>query len=202
LHHLCKGDIKMKKYEIQATNFQLAILLLFNERPMYNEADILTATGIPLPELRRTLKSLLDCRLLLAKRAGGPAPSGATSSSSSAAPAGKEGDDKPKVPVSVLYIYNEKFVSKRKKFKITSNLQQPTQTENTQTRSTVQDDRKLFLQAAIVRIMKARKKTKTQRVNTRSRFSVSCSIFTSNTNDQTMCRATHRKRLYRKSGRR
>jgi len=68
LHHLCKGDLKMSKYEFQATNFQLSVLVLFNNHSVVSEKEIITATGIPQAEVRRTLKSLIDCRLLLVRK--------------------------------------------------------------------------------------------------------------------------------------
>jgi len=140
LHHWSKGDLKMSRYEIQATNFQMAVLLLFNNGTQFSEQEIISVTGIPNPDIKFTLKSLLECRLLLMRR---PV---------------LNSEGKPTSPP--IYVLNDKFVSKKKRFKISSALQQPTPTENAQTRSTVQDDRKIYLQAAIVRIMKARKKLK------------------------------------------
>ncbi|XP_017748171.1 PREDICTED: cullin-2 [Rhinopithecus bieti] len=52
---------------------------------------------------------------------------------------------------------NMNFSSKRTKFKITTSMQKDTPQEMEQTRSAVDEDRKMYLQAAIVRIMKARK---------------------------------------------
>jgi len=43
------------------------------------------------------------------------------------------------------------------KLKLTAPVQKETKTENDQTHKAVDDDRKIFLQAAIVRIMKSRK---------------------------------------------
>lgn len=52
---------------------------------------------------------------------------------------------------------NLDYTNKRTKFKITAALQKETPQEVEHTMSSVDDDRKLYLQAAIVRIMKSRK---------------------------------------------
>lgn len=49
------------------------------------------------------------------------------------------------------------YTNKRTKFRITSALQKETPQEVEQTVNSVEDDRKTYLQAAIVRIMKSRK---------------------------------------------
>lgn len=49
------------------------------------------------------------------------------------------------------------YVNKRTKLRITSTLQKETPQEIEQTVNSVEDDRKTYLQAAIVRIMKSRK---------------------------------------------
>jgi len=138
LHHLSKGDLKMmytsKPYEFQATNFQLGILLLFNSTDQLSEKDISTLTSLESSELRRTLKSLIDAKIVVRKE-------------------GTEGENS-------LFLLNSNFQNKRRKFKITSALQQDTPIQTAETRKAVQDDRKIYLQAAIVRIMKMRKTLK------------------------------------------
>lgn len=52
---------------------------------------------------------------------------------------------------------NTEYTNKRTKFKISVAPQKEQQHETEQTHSAVEEDRKLYLQAAIVRIMKARK---------------------------------------------
>lgn len=52
---------------------------------------------------------------------------------------------------------NTEYSNKRTKFKISVAPQKEQQHETEQTHSAVEEDRKLYLQAAIVRIMKARK---------------------------------------------
>lgn len=49
------------------------------------------------------------------------------------------------------------YTNKRTKLRITSTLQKETPQEVEQTVNSVEDDRKTYLQAAIVRIMKSRK---------------------------------------------
>lgn len=52
---------------------------------------------------------------------------------------------------------NLDYFNKRTKLRITASLQKDTPQEIEQTVNSVEDDRKTYLQAAIVRIMKARK---------------------------------------------
>ena len=52
---------------------------------------------------------------------------------------------------------NLKYVNKRTKFRIANTVQRETPAEVEQTHQAVDEDRKMFLQAAIVRIMKSRK---------------------------------------------
>lgn len=52
---------------------------------------------------------------------------------------------------------NEKYHNKRTRLRITASLQKETPMETTQTVASVEEDRKLFIQASIVRIMKSRK---------------------------------------------
>lgn len=52
---------------------------------------------------------------------------------------------------------NEKYYNKRTRLRITASLQKEAPMETTQTVASVEEDRKLFIQASIVRIMKSRK---------------------------------------------
>uniref|UniRef100_A0A8D2JRN0 Cullin 2 n=1 Tax=Sciurus vulgaris TaxID=55149 RepID=A0A8D2JRN0_SCIVU len=58
------------------------------------------------------------------------------------------------IDVESSFSLNMNFSSKRTKFKITTSMQKDTPQEMEQTRSAVDEDRKMYLQAAIVRIMK------------------------------------------------
>lgn len=137
LHHLSKGDLKTfylkKKYEWNATNYQMAVLLLFNSTDMVTMESIGNSTNLKESELQRTLESLVEAKILKASPDNMPFTS------------------------SHQFELNTAFTSKRLKLKIASALQKETKQENEETHKAIDDDRKLFLQAAIVRVMKARK---------------------------------------------
>lgn len=60
LHHLSKGDIRSlylkKKYEFQVTNYQMAVLLLFNTSDTHSLDNIQSYTGLKESELQRTVE--------------------------------------------------------------------------------------------------------------------------------------------------
>ena len=61
---------------------------------------------------------------------------------------------------------NMKYTNKRTKFRIAGTVQRETPQEVEQTHQAVDEDRKMYLQAAIVRIMKSRKVLKHQQLIT------------------------------------
>ncbi|KNC79522.1 hypothetical protein SARC_08090 [Sphaeroforma arctica JP610] len=133
MHHVSKVDIKLKylkkRYEVQATSYQASVLLMFNERDTYSFAEIQEETQLNASELTRTLDSLVKTRLLLH----------ATDNNTSA------------------YELNTGFASNRTKFKITQAVQAEPAKEAKEAYGAVQEHRVFYLQATIVRIMKARK---------------------------------------------
>lgn len=139
LHHLATAEIKMshlkKSYIVTVSTFQMAILLLYNNTDSLAFSDIQTSTNINEKECARNVQSLVDVKLI---------------------------DQEPEgniVPKTILKL-NFNYSNKRTKFKISAAIQKDTPQEVEQTRVAVEEDRKLYLQAAIVRIMKARKKLK------------------------------------------
>uniref|UniRef100_A0A6B2L5C9 Cullin family profile domain-containing protein n=1 Tax=Arcella intermedia TaxID=1963864 RepID=A0A6B2L5C9_9EUKA len=140
LYNLSKGDIKMSlqtsHYLIQASQYQMTVLMLFNNSSTLSEEDMVTlicssekgSLEEDKQELSRVLKSLVDANLIIKTDEG--------------------------------YSTNDAFQSKRRKFKISGLLQQDTVIQQDETRKSVLEDRKIYLQAAIVRIMKMRKTLK------------------------------------------
>lgn len=128
---------KGQKHELNVSTYQMCILILFNSADRLSYRDIEEATDIPAPDLKRCLQSLacVKGRNVLGKE-----------------PMSKdigEEDD---------FYFNEKFSSKFYKVKIgTVAAQKETEPEKQETRQRVEEDRKPQIEAAIVRIMKARR---------------------------------------------
>lgn len=158
LHHLCHGELKTsylnKEYIIIMQTYQMAMLLLFESvnqmackemqvfathlsfRPQSEgiwrfDESFQETLQLNAETFQKHLQGLLEAKLLIA--------------SSEAL------DDDTEVKLNLDYS------NKRTKFKITAALQKETPQEVEHTLSSVDDDRKLYLQAAIVRIMKSRK---------------------------------------------
>ncbi|KAJ1533084.1 Cullin-2, partial [Nowakowskiella sp. JEL0078] len=129
LHHLAKADIRLngydKRYEINMSVFQLAVLLQFNNTTTLTITELSTYTKLAVLEVRRIVKSFVDIALLLS-----------------------DND---------VVSLNLKFTSKRVKIKLGAVSMIDSDKENDETRKAVDEDRKLYLQATIVRIMKSRK---------------------------------------------
>uniref|UniRef100_A0A8C7IU05 Cullin 2 n=3 Tax=Oncorhynchus TaxID=8016 RepID=A0A8C7IU05_ONCKI len=137
LHYLCTGEVKMnylsKPYVAMVTTYQMAVLLAFNNSETVGYKELQDSTQMNEKELQKTIKSLLDVKML------------------------NHDSQKEEIDTESTFSLNMSFTSKRTKFKITTSMQKDTPQEMEQTRSAVDEDRKMYLQAAIVRIMKARK---------------------------------------------
>lgn len=135
LHNLCQSELKIsylkKSYIITLQSCQLAILLLFETCDMMTSKEIRDSLRLSSDLFQKNLQSLLDSKLLLSSS--------------------NEFDDAAEISL------NFDYSNKRTKFKITSVMQKDTPQEIAQTMYSVEEDRKLFLQATIVRIMKSRK---------------------------------------------
>jgi len=143
LWHLCKGEIKANycknsktPFTFQVSIYQMAILLLFNEKDTYVYEDMLSATQLSSEVLDQALAVILKAKVLLIT--GGES---------------KPGPGK-------TFKLNYEF--KNKKIRVNLNLGgiKEAKQEEAETNKTIEEDRKLVLQSAIVRIMKARKKMK------------------------------------------
>ncbi|KAI0482248.1 Cullin [Xylariaceae sp. FL0804] len=144
LWQLCKGEVKTgyckaskTPFTFQVSVYQMAILLLFNEKDVQTYEDISTVTQLTNEVLDSAIGILCKAKVLLMK---------------------PDGADKPG-PGKTFHL-NYDFKSK----KIRVNLNVGTKTEQKQeeadTNKTIEEDRQLVLQSAMVRIMKARKKMK------------------------------------------
>jgi cullin 3 len=59
-----KASFGEKRHELNVSTYQMVILLLFNEADSLSYRDILSATGIPPADLKRSLQSLACVKVL------------------------------------------------------------------------------------------------------------------------------------------
>ncbi|BDA49097.1 Cullin-3 [Coccomyxa sp. Obi] len=136
-HADMKATFGEKRHELNVSTYQMVILLLFNEADSLSYRDIQSATSIPPGDLKRSLQSLacVKGKNVLRKE-----------------PMSKE------IGESDMFLYNAGFHSKFYKVKIgTVSAQKETEPEKQETRQKVEEDRKPQIEAAVVRIMKARR---------------------------------------------
>lgn len=135
LHHLCHGELKMsylkKSYIVTMQTYQMAMLLLFESCDSLTCKEIQETLQLNDETFQKHMQSLIESKLL-------------TSSTENF-----ERDTEIRL--------NFDYSNKRTKFKISAALQRETPQEVEHTMNAVDEDRKLYLQAAIVRIMKSRK---------------------------------------------
>jgi len=126
------------KKDLEVSFIQALVLLCFNRSTTIGFLDIKAATGIEDAELRRTLQSLacgkIDTRVLTKQ------------------PKGKDVDD------TDTFMFNADFSNKLYRIKINSIQLKETIEETERTHEEIFRDRQYQVDAAIVRIMKARKK--------------------------------------------
>nr|CAD7600794.1 unnamed protein product [Timema genevievae] len=148
LHHLCQAELKLnylkRPYQITMQTFQMAILLLFETSNTLSYSDVQELLQLNSEQFSKHVASLIESKLITASTEG-----------------------KQSVHDDFLFFQtlssdtvlslNLSYSNKRTKFRITAALQRESPQEVEQTLSSVDEDRKLYLQAAIVRIMKSRK---------------------------------------------
>lgn len=144
LWHLCKGEIRTgycknskTPFTFQVSIYQMAILLLFNEKDTYTYEDMLGATQLTAEVLDQALAVILKARVVVM----------------SGAATDKPGPGK-------TFSLNYDFKSKKIRVNLNLGGIKETKQEEAETNKTIEEDRKLVLQSAIVRIMKARKHMK------------------------------------------
>ncbi|WDK11749.1 Cullin family protein [Colletotrichum graminicola] len=146
LWQLCKGEVKAgycknskTPYTFQVSAYQMAILLMFNVKDKHSYEDIAGVTLLSSEVLDQALAILLKAKVLIVSPDGKPGP-------------GKS------------FQLNYDFKSKKIRVNLNIGGAKEAKQEEVETNKTIEEDRKLLLQAchfsAIVRIMKARKKMK------------------------------------------
>ncbi|KAF1345256.1 Cullin [Delphinella strobiligena] len=143
LWHLCKGEIranyaKMNKvpYTFQVSTYQMAILLLFNESDTITYDEIAEVTTLSKETLDPSIAIMLKAKVLTASPEGAGQESGTT------------------------YKLNYGFKNKKLKVNLNISIKAEVKQEIEETHKTIEEDRKMLIQSAIVRVMKSRKKMK------------------------------------------
>lgn len=135
IHNFCQCEVKMNypksTYYATMGTFPTGILLQFNSADRLSLRDLQEATMLPEGELRRQTQMLVEGKLIISEEAS----------------------------LATTFRVNMEYNNKRLRFKIMSTQKEIAQ-ESEQTLAAIDEDRKLYLQATIVRIMKARRALK------------------------------------------
>ncbi|XP_032669209.1 cullin-2 isoform X2 [Odontomachus brunneus] len=136
LHHLCQGELKFnylkKSYLVTVQTYQMALLLLFEHCDAIQCREAAASLRLSHDQLVKHAASLVDCKILMKSTDG-------------------------ELEEDTVLTLNFDYYNKRTKFRVTGALQRDAPHDAEATHRSVDDDRKLYLQAAIVRIMKSRK---------------------------------------------
>ncbi|KAJ3056350.1 hypothetical protein HK097_007329 [Rhizophlyctis rosea] len=145
LFHLSRGELKTNhvkmqnktSYVLTVTAYQIGVLMLYNNATSFTFSDLTGATGLSKEALGGALQQLLKSKLLVTAENTKHGPNG-------------------------VYELNFDFKMKKIRVNLAQQGTKEAKQESDDTHKTLEEDRKLLIQAAIVRIMKTRKMLKHQ----------------------------------------
>lgn len=154
LHNLSKGELKMRYattnkagYTLQCSAYQMGVLLQFNQQDSLNTKELQVATQLADNVLINTLRTLLKTKVLNVEP--------------------KVADEKAPIEPTHTFTLNKLFKSPKGRMKVNINIRIEAEGEGGKKGADPDDpmpavieERKILIQAAVVRIMKARKKAK------------------------------------------
>ncbi|CAI4210740.1 unnamed protein product [Parascedosporium putredinis] len=129
LWNLCKGEVRAHyckgaktPYTFQVSLYQMAILLLFNERDTYSYDDIAATTQLNPDVLEQAMATILKAKVLLVSPEGSKAKPGAS------------------------FKLNTDFKNKKIRIKLDQGGVKETKQEEAETNKTIEEDRKILIQ--------------------------------------------------------
>jgi len=147
LYNLSKGELATNylknRYTFQASTFQMAVLLQYNDAEELTMGQLQENTQIKKEVFQQVLDVLLRAKLLV--------PSGSE---------GSAAQDVSKINNETKLALFKQYKNKKLRVNINVPLKAEVKAEQEATEKHIEEDRKLLIQAAIVRIMKARKTLK------------------------------------------
>mmetsp|Transcript_1822 Transcript_1822/g.4144 ORF Transcript_1822/g.4144 Transcript_1822/m.4144 type:complete len:766 (-) Transcript_1822:24-2321(-) len=145
LHQYSKGEVKTKYlpacragYVLQCSTYQMGVLCAFNSAEAHTFSELQILTQLAEPQLKSVLKTLLKTRLINSDPVVDEAAT--------------------VIDKAVVFTLNKNFKSKKVRVNINIRVEAEQLDERKKTQGDVEEDRKMQIQAAIVRVMKMRKK--------------------------------------------
>ncbi|KAF2736721.1 Cullin-domain-containing protein [Polyplosphaeria fusca] len=149
LWQLCKGEMKANYLKVvgskasplfQVSTYQMAILLLFNDSDTVTYDEMAAGTSLEKETLDPSIGVFIKAKVLIASPENAKPESGTS------------------------YKLNTALKTKKMKMNLNIGIKSEQKQEAEDTHKTIEEDRKLLMQSAIVRIMKSRKKMKHQQL--------------------------------------